>query len=112
MSPAHSEGADDLHSWVGIIMYMPTDDAPQRQAITEAFARYNDAVRWRLWPKYGCHQHWAKVELPATGAADAARAKARLHERFPIAEFNAARAQLDPASIMTNRQLDELLSPP
>ena len=36
----------------------------------------------------------------------------RLHERFPIADFNSARAELDPASIMTHRQLDELLSPP
>merc|ERR1740130_318318 len=112
MSPAYSMGADDLHSWVGIIMYMPSDDPTQRQAITDSFTNYNDAVRWKLWPKYGCHQHWAKVQLPTTGEADVVTAKRRLHERFPIGEFNATRAKLDPASIMTNQQLDNILEPP
>lgn len=34
--------ADTLHSWVGIIMYLPTEDAQQREAITNrcAFAVY------------------------------------------------------------------------
>lgn len=36
MSPAAARGkADTLHSWVGIIMYLPTEDAAQRQAITD-----------------------------------------------------------------------------
>jgi L-galactono-1,4-lactone dehydrogenase len=36
MSPAAARGAPDaLHSWVGIIMYLPTQDPAERQAITE-----------------------------------------------------------------------------
>jgi L-galactono-1,4-lactone dehydrogenase len=27
--------ADTVHSWVGIIMYLPTEDPQQRQAITD-----------------------------------------------------------------------------
>merc|ERR1712087_730125 len=37
MSPAHSSSAKDLHSWVGIIMYLPTEDAAERAAITAKF---------------------------------------------------------------------------
>ena len=39
MSPASAPGAPDtVHSWVGIIMYLPTEDAVQRAAITDACA--------------------------------------------------------------------------
>jgi hypothetical protein len=64
MSPAHSERADDIFSWVGIIMYLPTQDAEQREAITRRFAQYNALCRDKLWPVYGAHQHWAKIEMP------------------------------------------------
>lgn len=36
MSPAAARGRPDaVHSWVGIIMYLPTEDPAQRQAITD-----------------------------------------------------------------------------
>lgn len=36
MSPAAARGRPDtVHSWVGIIMYLPTEDQAQRQAITD-----------------------------------------------------------------------------
>jgi len=36
MSPASAPGAPGtVHSWVGIIMYLPTEDASQRAAITD-----------------------------------------------------------------------------
>ena len=39
MSPASAPGAPDtVHSWVGIIMYLPTEDAGQRAAITDSCA--------------------------------------------------------------------------
>ena len=49
MSPAYSAGADDLHSWVGIIMYLPSEAEP-RAAITERFwGDYNRMCKviWR-----------------------------------------------------------------
>ncbi|KAK1575585.1 hypothetical protein Q3G72_006690 [Acer saccharum] len=35
MSPAYSSAENDIFSWVGIIMYLPTMDARQRKEITE-----------------------------------------------------------------------------
>eukprot|EP00316_Scyphosphaera_apsteinii_P004299 CAMPEP_0119314704 /NCGR_PEP_ID=MMETSP1333-20130426/33735_1 /TAXON_ID=418940 /ORGANISM="Scyphosphaera apsteinii, Strain RCC1455" /LENGTH=512 /DNA_ID=CAMNT_0007319875 /DNA_START=93 /DNA_END=1631 /DNA_ORIENTATION=- len=109
MSPAHSPSANDLHSWVGIIMYLPTEDDAERAAITSKFWEYNDACRRRLWPKYGAHQHWAKIELP-DNQADKTWVKRRLRERFPLSEFNELRHQFDPEAILVNRMLDEIVS--
>mmetsp|Transcript_9296 Transcript_9296/g.29910 ORF Transcript_9296/g.29910 Transcript_9296/m.29910 type:complete len:524 (-) Transcript_9296:110-1681(-) len=108
MSPAHSAGEDDLHSWVGIIMYLPIDRPEARQAITDAFWDYNAVCRRQLWPKYDAHQHWAKIEPPAD-AAERAAVRRRLRDRFPVDEFNAARRELDPKNILSNRLLDALL---
>ena len=79
MSPAPSEGDDDIHSWVGIIMYLP--DEATRGAITKRFWEYNGMCRERLWSKFGAHQHWAKIELPDDAAA-ATTVRRRLAERF------------------------------
>lgn len=35
LSPVHGISKDDLHSWIGVIHYLPTDDAKMRQEITE-----------------------------------------------------------------------------
>ena len=46
MSPAAERGhPDTVHSWVGIIMYLPTEDQAQRQAITD---------RWRMLSASSC----------------------------------------------------------
>ena len=44
MSPAHSRTKDDVFSWLGIIMYLPPDDADQRLQITDAFTRYKEVT--------------------------------------------------------------------
>ncbi len=109
MSPAHSAAADGLFSWVGIIMYMPTDDAEQRAAITERFRQYNHMCRASLWPKYGAHQHWAKIE-PPDDEAELARVCRRLDERYPLAELNEAKRRLDPKHVLANPMTDVLLA--
>ena len=53
----------DVHSWVGIIMYLPTDDATQRTDITEAFFNYKKECAGSLWGRYGAQEHWAKIEV-------------------------------------------------
>jgi len=106
MSPAHSSRAEDVHSWVGIIMYLPEDEV-QRKSITDRFWEYNAMCRKQLWPKYGAHQHWAKIEPPSS-AADLAFIQQRLRERFPLDKFNEARAKLDPKSILINPLLQSL----
>merc|ERR1711865_37604 len=70
MSPAATGGGgyttmDDVHSWVGIIMYLPTDDATQRTDITEAFFNYKKECAGSPWGRYGAQEHWAKIEVPS-----------------------------------------------
>lgn len=108
MSPAHSEQADDIFSWVGIIMYLPTQDAEQREAITRRFAQYNALCRDKLWPVYGAHQHWAKIEMPES-ADELTHLRRRLAARFPLAELNQAKRELDPKGILGNTLVDSLL---
>jgi len=110
MSPAHSERPDDLFTWVGIIMYLPTQEKEQRDAITQRFWDYNAHCRRKLWSKFGAHQHWAKIEIPES--PDELRwVRARLAERFPVAELNAAKRKLDPKGILGNHLIDTLLMP-
>ena len=116
MSPAATGGGgytsmDDVHSWVGIIMYLPTDEPAQRAAITDKFwGQYNRMCRERLWPKYGCHQHWAKIELPETDEELAAM-RTRLSKRFPLDELLAFKRTVDPKGILGNTLVDTLLLP-
>mmetsp|Transcript_15041 Transcript_15041/g.34487 ORF Transcript_15041/g.34487 Transcript_15041/m.34487 type:complete len:166 (-) Transcript_15041:188-685(-) len=111
MSPAHSRGEDDLHSWVGIIMYLPDDDEEQRAAITARFwGEYNRLCRDELWPKYDCHPHWAKIELPAT-PAELEVLRARLRERFPLENLWTAKQKVDPKGVLGNAMIDTLLLP-
>lgn len=107
LSPARGKGAD-LFSWVGIIMYLPTDDPEQRAAITAAFDEYKERCEVDLWPKFQCVEHWAKIEKPATEAG-AKRARARVDGRYPTAAFAAARAVYDPHAILANDLLDAVL---
>ena len=95
MSPAHSSGEEDIHSWVGIIMYLPTQEDQMRNEITSKFWQYNDMCRRLLWPKYDCHQHWAKIEVP-DDAAQVETVRKRLRARYPLDEFNTYKRQLDP----------------
>lgn len=111
MSPAHSPHPNDLHTWVGIIMYLPTEEASVRDAITRRFWEYNAMCRRELWSKYDAHQHWAKIEMP-DDAEERCNMKRRLHARFPMAEFNEVRRVLDPKGILTNELLDQIFSEP
>mmetsp|Transcript_9413 Transcript_9413/g.11565 ORF Transcript_9413/g.11565 Transcript_9413/m.11565 type:complete len:160 (-) Transcript_9413:56-535(-) len=114
MSPAHGP-ADSLHSWVGIIMYLPTNDQKQRKAITDAFYRYKFHCESSLWPKFGAVEHWAKIELPPSDLSleqqreRTNRIKARLAARFPVHDFAVARKYFDPHGILGNRLLDTIL---
>jgi len=110
MSPAHSPRADDIFSWVGIIMYLPTQEQSERDAITKRFWEYNALCRKHLWPEYGAHQHWAKIELPTT-AEDLRRMRMRLADRFAVEALNDAKRRLDPKGILGNTLVDTLLLP-
>mmetsp|Transcript_97535 Transcript_97535/g.278922 ORF Transcript_97535/g.278922 Transcript_97535/m.278922 type:complete len:385 (+) Transcript_97535:150-1304(+) len=117
MSPAATGGGgyttmDDVHSWVGIIMYLPTDDATQRTDITEAFFNYKKECAGSLWGRYGAQEHWAKIEVPSKSkdceALDSIQR--RLKSRFPVETFNALRRQLDPNNVLANPHIDQLMN--
>jgi L-galactono-1,4-lactone dehydrogenase len=110
-----ASAADAVHSWVGVIMYLPTSDPEQRDAITKAFrTRYAArVVEKQMMPRYGAAWHWAKIEPPSTGdAGDLRRMRLALARRYPLAEFNALRGELDPKNVLGNELVDGLIGLP
>ncbi|XAR68443.1 L-galactonolactone dehydrogenase [Bertholletia excelsa] len=107
MSPAFSKAEDDIFSWVGIIMYLPTMEARQRKQITEEFFHYRHLTMEQLWDQYSAYEHWAKIEVPKD-KEELAALQARLRKRFPVDEYNKARRELDPNRILSNNMLEKL----
>ncbi|XVE95822.1 hypothetical protein REPUB_Repub02eG0166400 [Reevesia pubescens] len=107
MSPASSSAEDDIFSWVGIIMYLPTMDARQRKEITEEFFHYKHLSQAQLWDKYTAYEHWAKIEVPKD-KEELEALHARLKKRFPVEAYNKARRELDPNRILSNNMLEKL----
>ncbi|KAH7511782.1 hypothetical protein FEM48_Zijuj12G0019200 [Ziziphus jujuba var. spinosa] len=107
MSPASSPSVDDIFSWVGIIMYLPTPDARQRKEITEEFFDYRRLSQSQLWDEYSAFEHWAKIEVPKD-KEELTALQARLRKRFPVDAYNKARRELDPNRILSNNMLEKL----
>eukprot|EP00252_Welwitschia_mirabilis_P014337 TRINITY_DN31509_c0_g1_i1.p1 TRINITY_DN31509_c0_g1~~TRINITY_DN31509_c0_g1_i1.p1 ORF type:complete len:620 (-),score=105.95 TRINITY_DN31509_c0_g1_i1:157-2016(-) len=111
MSPASSKNPDDIFSWVGIIMYLPTAEANQRKEITSEFFKYRRATQKQLWDVYSAYEHWAKIEVP-DDEAELAWLHERFARRFPVDLFNKLRKELDPKQILSNDVLDKLFPLP
>jgi L-galactono-1,4-lactone dehydrogenase len=110
MSPAHGP-ADGLFTWVGIINYLPSDDKEQREEITKLFTgKYSDLVR-QIGRPLKAVSHWAKLEEPQN-LWKAVELKSLYLDRFPVAEFNAVRAEYDPKNILSTPLLDLVLGKP
>ncbi|XP_068658486.1 L-galactono-1,4-lactone dehydrogenase 2, mitochondrial [Aristolochia californica] len=107
MSPASSPMEDDIFSWVGIIMYLPTSDARQRKEITEEFFNYRHLTQTQLWDEYSAYEHWAKIEVPKD-KEELATLQMRLRKRFPVDTYNKARRELDPNRILSNGIIEKL----
>ncbi|KAG9443649.1 hypothetical protein H6P81_014989 [Aristolochia fimbriata] len=107
MSPASSPDEEEIFSWVGIIMYLPTNDARQRKEITEEFFSYRHLTQTQLWDKYSAYEHWAKIEVPKD-KEELAMLQMRLRKRFPVDTYNKARRELDPNKILSNAVIDKL----
>ncbi|KAL1330531.1 hypothetical protein HN51_047780 [Arachis hypogaea] len=109
LSPASSPFEDDIFSWVGIIMYLPTTDARQRKEITEEFFHYRHLTQEKLWDQYSAYEHWAKIEVPKD-KEELAALQARIRRRFPVDAYNKARKELDPNKILSNNMLDKIFA--
>ena len=114
MSPAFSTKEDEVFSWVGVIMYLPPDEA-QRKLVTEKFREYVRLMQ-PLLDEYGAQVHWAKIEAPAQDtAADKARyekevkaLRERIAAKYPVKEFNDYRNALDPRRILSNELIETI----
>lgn len=110
MSPAYGD-PKGLHSWVGIINYLPTDSERQRKEITELFTgQYCDLMR-RVGEEYSATSHWAKIERPES-IWKLIDLQLFLKQRFPLDQFNSLRAQFDPNNILGNDLLNQILGKP
>jgi len=107
MSPAHSKDETQIFSWLGIIMYLPTDEQQTRKSITEAFEMYKNGCH-DLWERYGCKEHWAKIEAPQDPYELQAK-REKLRQLYPLDEFNDLRKKFDPHEVLPNDLLRKLL---
>jgi L-galactono-1,4-lactone dehydrogenase len=107
MAHSHRAEAEGLTSWVGIIMYLCDTDDQVRKNITQAFQAYRGHVAQELDDRYNAFVHWAKLEVP-DDVETLASLRLRLHKRFPVEDFNAARTRLDPKGILSNAFVETL----
>ena len=75
MSPANSSlnPPDTVYSWVGVIMYLTSDNPEKRAAVTSRFqTEYRDVLE-SVGDEYKAVTHWAKQEMPPSGSHDAGK---------------------------------------
>lgn len=111
MSPAYSADPNDVFTWVGIIMYLPSDPL-KRKEVTDAFNRYSSSIDY-LVDEFGGVAHWAKIEAPAKNIDyddNLTRVRARLSKRYPLQQFNDYRSTLDPNNILANNAIEVLIA--
>jgi L-galactono-1,4-lactone dehydrogenase len=115
MSPAYGP-PDGVHSWVGIIQYLPPGATPeqellQRQEITALFlGPYCDLLR-SVGREFDAASHWAKLEPPRS-VWQLVDLQLSLARRFPLERFNHWRAELDPKNILASPLMNLLLGKP
>ena len=110
MSPAHG-APDGIHSWVGIINYLPSDNELQRRQITELFTgKYCDLMR-SVGTEFNATSHWAKIERPSE-LWKLIDLQLFLQERFPLVKFNKLRATYDPKNILASPLINLTLGTP
>jgi L-galactono-1,4-lactone dehydrogenase len=110
MSPANGP-PQGLHSWVGIISYLPSDDPVQRRQITKLFTgKYCNILR-EVGQGVNATTHWAKLERP-TSIYQIVDLQMFFKSRFPVHAFNEARRMYDPKNIMSCPLIDLVLGGP
>lgn len=110
MSPAHGP-PEGLHSWVGIINYLPSEDERQRREITNLFKGKYCSLMRTVGSVFNATSHWAKLERP-TSLWDLVDLQLFLQSRYPLDVFNRARAALDPKNILAGPLLSIVFGSP
>jgi len=104
MSPAYSDDPDQKFCWVGVIMYLPTQDPADRDRITDLFKKYTELLR-PLMRKYKAQTHWGKIPY-AENEESLKWTKAQLKQTYPVEQFTQLRRLADPNNILSNDMLD------
>ncbi|KAL7545620.1 hypothetical protein ACHAWF_008971 [Thalassiosira exigua] len=106
------ESQNALFSWVGVIMYLPSEDFDptgfRREFITQSFKdEYCKLVR-KVGQKYGIMCHWAKLEVSDEDDPSVAESvRARFGPKV-VNEFNAARDLYDPKGLLSCPLLEKV----
>lgn len=110
MSPAHGK-PEGLHSWVGIINYLPSENERQRREITSLFkGKYCDLMR-NVGVDFNATSHWAKLERPGS-VWEILDLQMFLQSRYPLEAFNNARQAFDPKNILAGPLLNLVFGSP
>jgi L-galactono-1,4-lactone dehydrogenase len=101
-----------LFSWVGIIMYLPSEDNDptgyRREFITKAFNEQYCKIVRKVGQKYGLLCHWAKLEIDdSDDEGIAASVRARLGSKV-VNDYNAARDLYDPKRLLSCDKIDKV----
>jgi len=104
-----------LFSWVGVIMYVPSEDLDptgfRREFITQSFKeKYCKLVR-KVGEKYGIMCHWAKLEVSGDGDDGVADSVRSHYGLSTINAFNSARDLYDPKRVLSCSTLDKIFLP-
>ncbi len=74
------------------------------------FKEYVNLCKRELFQKYAAVEHWAKIEPAELSSRELKLLQRRLGNHYPMADFNAARNQLDPKGILSNDFADLVLA--
>lgn len=74
-----------------------------------SFKEYVNLSKRELFPKHAAVEHWAKIEPAELNKRELASLQRRLGNRYPIAQFNSYRKQLDPKGVLSNEFVDLVL---
>lgn len=106
MSPSYSADADDICSWVGVIMYIT--DTERAPAIKQKFKEYAMRHADQTF-KFGGSFHWGKLDLNFHEGNRLEDLRQNLRGRFDVKSFQEARKDLDPKGILSNRLIETAL---
>jgi len=106
LSPAYSSNAQDIFSWVGVIMYIT--DEERSPAIKDKFKEYAMHHVDQTF-KFDGTFHWGKLDLAFHEGSRLENLRENISRRFDVDEFVRARQELDPRGILSNRLIESTL---
>ena len=108
-----------LFSWVGVIMYLPSEDLDptgyRREFITKSFKDGYCKMVQEVGQRYGAMCHWAKLELDKEEEEEeedevVKGVSNRIGPKV-VGAYNMARAMFDPNGLLSNSLIDRIFGP-